>query len=81
MADAGSGEPEPRIRNPLDPRDPLVGVDLGKMIGPLVGGFVAAAFGLDAMFRVVPLAFLALYVVLYLATPRVRARPVLVLDA
>ena len=44
------------------------------MIGPLIGGFVAGAFGLDAMFRIVPLAFLALYVVLYLLTPRTRLR-------
>ena len=50
------------------------GLDVGKMIGPLIGGFVAGAFGLDAMFRIVPLAFLALYVVLYLLTPRTRLR-------
>lgn len=51
------------------------GLDVGKMIGPLVGGFVAGAFGLDAMFRIVPLAFLALYLALYLLTPRGRLRP------
>jgi len=51
------------------------GLDVGKMIGPLVGGFVAGAFGLDVMFRVVPLALLGLYVVLYLLTPRARTRP------
>lgn len=52
------------------------GLDVGKMIGPLVGGFVAGAFGLDVMFRVVPLAFLGLYAVLYLATPRDRIRSI-----
>lgn len=51
------------------------GLDLGKMIGPLIGGFVAAAFGLDVMFRVVPLTFLVLYIVLYLLTPRGRIVP------
>jgi predicted MFS family arabinose efflux permease len=50
------------------------GLDLGKMIGPLIGGFVAGAFGLEDMFRIVPLSFLALYVVLYLVTPRDRLR-------
>ena len=50
------------------------GLDVGKMIGPLVGGFVAGAFGLEAMFRIVPLVFLGLVVVLYLATPRDRLR-------
>ena len=48
---------------------------MGKMIGPLIGGFVAGAFGLDVMFRVVPLSFLALYIALYLVTPRGRLRP------
>jgi predicted MFS family arabinose efflux permease len=43
------------------------GLDAGKMVGPLIGGFVAAAFGLDVMFRAVPLAFLALYLGLFLA--------------
>ena len=51
------------------------GLDMGKMVGPLIGGFVAAAFGLDVMFRVVPLGFLLLYLVLYVATPRHRLRP------
>lgn len=46
------------------------GLDAGKMVGPLIGGFVAAAFGLDVMFRVVPLAFLVLYLGLFLATRR-----------
>lgn len=37
------------------------GLDVGKLLGPLIGGFVAAAVGLDWMFRVVPLGFLAAY--------------------
>ena len=43
------------------------GLDVGKMIGPLIGGFVAAAAGVETMFRIVPLVFLALYGLLYLA--------------
>lgn len=50
------------------------GLDVGKMIGPLVGGVAAAAIGLEGMFRVVPLAFLALYVLVALAAPRRRGR-------
>jgi predicted MFS family arabinose efflux permease len=34
------------------------GLDVGKMVGPLLGGAVASGFGLETMFRVVPLAFL-----------------------
>lgn len=41
------------------------GLDVGRMAGPLIGGLVASLFGLPAMFRVVPLAFLALYLILY----------------
>ena len=37
------------------------GLDVGKMVGPLIGGVIAAAFGLQVMFVGVPLAFLALY--------------------
>ena len=48
------------------------GLDVGKMIGPLVGGVVATAVGLDAMFRIVPLSFLAVYLVLFLLRPRRR---------
>jgi len=40
------------------------GLDVGRMTGPLIGGLVASLFGLPAMFRAVPLAFLALYLVL-----------------
>ena len=48
------------------------GLDVGKMLGPLNGGIVAAAIGLEAMFRIVPFAFLALYGVIYL--PAFRGR-------
>lgn len=52
------------------------GLDLGKLIAPLVGGFVAEAFGLAAMFRLVPLALLAAYLPLELAARRsMAARP------
>lgn len=34
------------------------GLDVGKIVGPLIGGLVAAVFGLEAMFFIVPLAFL-----------------------
>lgn len=42
------------------------GLDIGKMVGPLIGGIVATAIGLEAMFRIVPFAFLAVYALLYL---------------
>jgi predicted MFS family arabinose efflux permease len=51
------------------------GLDLGKIAGPVIGGVVAGAFGIATMFRVVPLGFLVLYLVL--AIPARRAlRPV-----
>lgn len=34
------------------------GLDVGKIVGPLIGGFVASLVGLEAMFVIVPLAFL-----------------------
>jgi predicted MFS family arabinose efflux permease len=46
------------------------GLDIGKMVGPLVGGFVAAAVGLDTMFRVLPLAFLVVFAVAVVITKR-----------
>lgn len=56
------------------------GLDVGKMIGPLIGGIVAGAIGLEAMFRIVPFAFLALYGLLHLIAERRRgvtsSRPV-----
>jgi predicted MFS family arabinose efflux permease len=46
------------------------GLDVGKMLGPLIGGLVAAAIGLEAMFRIVPFVFLGLFVALWLPTRR-----------
>ncbi len=56
------------------------GLDVGKMIGPLIGGLVAAAAGIEPMFRIVPFAFLGLYLVLFVAPLRHR-RPAGVADA
>jgi predicted MFS family arabinose efflux permease len=51
------------------------GLDLGKIVAPIVGGVVADAWGIATMLRVVPLGFLVLY--LALAVPARRAvRPV-----
>jgi MFS transporter, DHA1 family, multidrug resistance protein len=47
------------------------GLDLGKIVLPVVGGVVAGAFGIATMFRVVPAALLLLY--LALAVPARRA--------
>lgn len=46
------------------------GLDVGKMIGPLIGGLVASAVGVQAMFRIVPFAFLIAYLALLLAGRR-----------
>lgn len=43
------------------------GLDIGKMVGPLLGGGVARAVGLETMFRVVPLAFLVIGLVVLVA--------------
>jgi predicted MFS family arabinose efflux permease len=51
-----------------------VGLDLGRIVGPLVAGGVAQAFGLTAMFRVLPVAMLALYLPLALAGRRATTR-------
>jgi MFS family permease len=51
------------------------GLDVGKIVGPVAGGVVAGAFGIATMLRVLPFAFLLLY--LALAVPARRAaRPV-----
>lgn len=47
------------------------GLDLGKIVLPVVGGVVAGAWGIATMFRVVPLGLFALY--LALALPARRA--------
>jgi MFS family permease len=49
------------------------GLDLGKIAGPVVAGLVAGAFGIITMFRVVPLAFLGVYLVLTLWARRAAA--------
>ena len=46
------------------------GLDLGKIVLPVAGGAVAGVWGIAAMFRVVPLALLALYVALAVPTKR-----------
>src|SRR5205823_14417719 len=40
--------------------------DVGSILGPLIGGLVAAAYGLDNMFRLVPVPLVALYIPLLL---------------
>jgi MFS family permease len=47
------------------------GLDLGKVVLPVIGGVVAGAWGIATMFRVVPLGLLVLY--LALALPARRA--------
>lgn len=51
------------------------GLDVGKMVGPLIGGIVATAVGLDTMFRVVPFGFFGLYLLLFLGARRRRREP------
>jgi predicted MFS family arabinose efflux permease len=46
------------------------GLDVGKITGPLVGGVVAQFVGLAAMFRVLPVALLAVFLALHLAARR-----------
>ena len=48
----------------------FAGLDLGKLIGPLAAGFTAEAFGLAAMFRILPVTLLALYLPLELMARR-----------
>ncbi len=47
--------------------------DLGQVIAPAVGGAVASAFGLGAMFVLLPLPVLLLYLLAMLATAGSRA--------
>ena len=51
------------------------GLDLGKMLGPLIGGLVATVVGVETMFRIVPFAFLAVYLALYVTVDRRRRQP------
>lgn len=46
------------------------GLDLGKIVAPVVGGLVAEAWGYAAMFRIMPLGFLALYLALAISARR-----------
>lgn len=48
----------------------FAGLDLGKLIGPLAAGFTAEAFGLAAMFRILPVTLLVLYLPLELMARR-----------
>jgi MFS family permease len=51
-----------------------IGLDLGRIAGPLVAGGIAQAFGLVTMFRVLPIALLAVYLPLALAGRRAVGR-------
>ena len=74
-ADAFEGVGEDERRHGVTAALLYGGLDLGKIAGPVIGGVVAGAFGIATMFRVVPLGFLVLYLVL--AIPARRAlRPV-----
>src|SRR5207247_4697053 len=70
-ADAFEGAGEDERRHGVTAALLYGGLDLGKIAGPVIGGVVAAAFGIATMFRVVPLGFLVLYLVL--AIPARRA--------
>jgi predicted MFS family arabinose efflux permease len=48
------------------------GLDVGKIVGPLLGGLVAAAFGLEMMFVIIPLGFLAAAIVVSIAARQQR---------
>jgi MFS family permease len=74
-ADAFEGVGEDERRHGVTAALLYGGLDLGKIAGPVIGGVVAGAFGIATMFRVVPVGFLLLYLVL--AIPARRAlRPV-----
>jgi predicted MFS family arabinose efflux permease len=48
----------------------FAGLDLGKLVGPLLAGFTAEAVGLAAMFRIMPVALLIVYLPLELLAHR-----------
>lgn len=50
------------------------GLDLGKLVGPVLGGTIADAFGLAAMFRIVPLLLLGVYFPVEFVARRAVAR-------
>jgi hypothetical protein len=47
------------------------GLDLGKIVLPVVGGAVAGVWGIATMFRVVPVGLLLVYLALALPARRV----------
>ena len=52
------------------------GLDIGKHVGPVVGGLVAGAFGIAMMLRGVPVALLLLYLAVALAARERQGRAV-----
>ena len=52
----------------------FAGLDLGRLIGPLVAGFTAEVVGLATMFRVVPVVLLVLYLPIELVARRNLSR-------
>jgi MFS family permease len=70
-ADAFEGVGEDERRHGVTAALLYGGLDLGKIAGPVIGGVVAGAFGIATMFRVVPIGFQLLYLVL--AIPARRA--------
>lgn len=50
------------------------GLDIGGIVGPLLGGAIAGIFGITAMFQIVAGLALAVWLVVQLATLRARAR-------
>jgi MFS family permease len=74
-ADAFEGAGEDERRHGVTAALLYGGLDLGKIAGPVIGGVVAGLFGIATMFRVVPLGFLVLYLVLAIPARRaVQAR-------
>jgi len=73
-AEALEGVPQDERSHGLTSAFLYVGLDLGRIAGPLVAGGVAEAFGLEAMFRIMPIVLLALYLPLALAGRRAAAR-------
>lgn len=51
------------------------GLDLGKIVAPVLGGVVASVWGYETMFRAVPVAFLLLYLALALPARRSLTKP------
>jgi MFS transporter, DHA1 family, multidrug resistance protein len=70
-ADAFEGAGEDERRHGVTAALLYGGLDLGKIAGPVIGGVVAGLFGIPTMFRVVPIGFLVVYLVL--AIPARRA--------